>query len=296
MRLSSLSAATLLQLATVPREHTTASGLEGAYLDLLKGALLGSIHQSTYRIVPWYHGPRRRIHRVAIDRVRVALDKRGFELVRRGSHSERAKGHGWPLVGETMVSRGRLDHLQSCIEQVLDQEVPGDLIETGVWRGGSSILMRGVLKARGITDRTVYVADSFRGLPEPDLEKFPADAGDRHHTRSELAISADTVRANFERYGLLDDLVVFLEGWFSDTLPSVRDVVWSVIRLDGDMYGSTMEALTNLYPRLSVGGFLLIDDYALPNCVQAIADFREREGISETINHVDESAWWCRER
>ena len=69
-----------------------------------------------------------------------------------------------------------------------------------------------------------------------------------------------------------------------------------MIRLDGDMYGSTMEALTNLYPRLSVGGFLLIDDYALPNCVQAIADFRQREGISETINHVDESAWWCRER
>ncbi len=162
--------------------------------------------------------------------------------------------------------------------------MPGDFIETGVWRGGASIFMRAVLKAYRDTTRTVWVADSFQGLPKPDAKRYPADAGDRHWSYSELAVPLEVVKANFARYGLLDDQVRFLVGWFRDTLPPglARSGRFAVLRLDGDLYESTMDALTNLYPKLSVGGFAIIDDYgAVPACKAAVEDFRAQQGITE---------------
>jgi O-methyltransferase len=122
--------------------------------------------------------------------------------------------------------------------------------------------MRAVLAAYGIENRKVFVADSFEGLPRPD-ERYPADRGDKHHLNTYLAVSLDEVKNNFRKYSLLDDKVVFLEGWFKNTLPTAPIEKLSVLRLDGDVYGSTLEALLNLYPRLSMGGFCIIDDYNL---------------------------------
>lgn len=148
--------------------------------------------------------------------------------------------------------------------------------------------MRGVLKAYGVSDRDVWVADSFEGLPPPDEEAYPADHGDRHHTHSDLAVDLETVRDNFRRYGLLDDQVKFLPGWFRDTLPTVAGMRWSLIRLDGDMYQSTYEALQWLYPSLSQGGYLIVDDYgALPAAAAAVDDYRKEHGITEAIRRVD---------
>jgi O-methyltransferase len=146
--------------------------------------------------------------------------------------------------------------------------------------------MRAVLAAYGITDRTVWVADSFRGLPEPDAA-YPADGGDMPYTVDELAISVADVQRNFERYGMLDDQVRFLEGWFSDTMPSAPIDRLCIARLDGDMYGSTWDAITALYPKLSTGGFLIVDDYgAVAACARAIEDFREREQITEPLQQI----------
>lgn len=121
-----------------------------------------------------------------------------------------------------------------------------------------------------------------------DLTTIPADAGhDLSHVDT-LAVSADTVRAAFERYGLLDDRVRFLEGWFSDTLPSAQIEQLAVLRLDGDLYESTIDALHALYPKLSVGGFVIVDDYgAWEPCRRAVDDFRSAHGISEEITKVD---------
>ena len=88
-----------------------------------------------------------------------------------------------------------------------------------------------------------------------------------------------------------------LEGWFKDTLPTVADRTWAVIRLDGDMYESTMDALTNLYPQLSPGGFLIVDDYGFEPCRQAVADYRAAHGIDEPIEEIDWlGAFWRREQ
>lgn len=222
--------------------------------------------------------------------------ERGY-IRERSRKEDRIEGRIWPRFAHTMVGLKRLDNLQACVEDVIAAEVPGDLIETGVWRGGSAILMRGVLRAYGVRDRTVFAADSFQGLPPPDVETYPADADDPNHTVEALAVSLAEVRENFRRYGLLDRQVTFLEGWFRDTLPTVRGRRWAVVRLDGDMYESTMDGLTNLYPGLSPGGYLIADDYGFPACRQAIDDYREAHGISEEIRAIDwTGAYWQRRR
>ena len=192
----------------------------------------------------------------------------------------------WPL---TMIGSKRLDNVEQCIRSVLDEGVPGDFIETGVWRGGTTIFMRGVLRAYDITDRRVYVADSFEGVPPPDAARYPADRASTFHLWADLAVDLATVKDNFARFGLLDDQVEFVKGWFRDTLPALRGHTWAVVRLDGDLYESTMDALENLYDGLAVGGWLIVDDYEIEACRQAVTDFRAARGVTEQINSIDEN-------
>ncbi|MBI1391072.1 MAG: macrocin O-methyltransferase [bacterium] len=209
----------------------------------------------------------------------------------------RAEGRDWPRSAHTMVGRLRLDHLEKCLQSVLEENIAGDVIEAGVWRGGAAIFMRGVLKANQSIDRVVWAADSFQGLPEPDSERFPADAGDRHHAAPELAVSLDEVQSNFERYGLLDNGVRFLPGWFHETLPEAPIKKLSLIRLDGDMYESTWVALEALYDKLSPGGYLIVDDYgAVRACRKAVEDFRAKHGIEEPIETIDWTGAFWRKR
>lgn len=212
------------------------------------------------------------------------------------AQGRRMEGRDWPKLAHSMVGMKRLDSLQACVESVIRDGVPGDLIETGVWRGGASILMRGILEAHAVRDRRVWVADSFEGLPPPDAAKYPAYAGDVHHQNRLLAVSLEEVQANFRKYGLLDDQVRFLKGWFKDTLPPAPIERLAVARLDGDMYESTIDALTSLYPKLSPGGYLIVDDYgSIPACKRAVTDFREERGITEPIESIDwTGVWWRR--
>ena len=173
----------------------------------------------------------------------------------------RADGRDWPFSAETMIGRRRLDNLIECLTTVLDDGIPGDLIETGVWRGGATILMRGALAAWEDEARSVWVADSFRGLPTPDGTTWPADQGVDLSDIDALAVPRSVVEANFERYGLLDERVHFLEGWFADTLPTAPIKQLALLRLDGDLYQSTWEALEHLYPKLSVGGIVIVDPW-----------------------------------
>ncbi len=205
----------------------------------------------------------------------------------------REEGIDWPADAESMVGLKRLANIRECVEQSLTDGVPGDLVETGVWRGGSCIYMRGILAAYGDPDRKVWVCDSFEGLPEHD-GRYEADIGDQFHTFSELAISVEEVQENFSRYGLLDDRVEFLKGWFADTLGEAPIEQIAVLRLDGDMYSSTMDALEPLYDKVSPGGFVIVDDYgAVPACAQAVHDFRDARGITDEIHKVDwTGAYW----
>ena len=176
----------------------------------------------------------------------------------------------------------------------LSEGVPGDFIETGVWRGGVTILMRAILEAYGVDDRDVWVADSFDGLPVPNGNDYPADAHIDWSDVQVLKVDADDVRDNFRRYGLLDDHVRLLEGWFSDTLPTAPIEALAVLRLDGDLYESTIDALTSLEPKVSKGGFVIVDDYGgWAPCRKAVDDYRADRGIDDPINTIDwTGVWW----
>ena len=206
-----------------------------------------------------------------------------------GGQRNRELGLDWPAEAETMIGMQRLTSLQNCVETVLAEGIPGDLVETGVWRGGACILMRAVLAAHGDTTRSVWLADSFQGVPRSDVVNYKADKGIRADLAAGiLGVSEAEVRANFERYGLLDEKVRFLPGWFKDTLHNAPIDRIAVLRLDGDLYESTIQALDALYPRLSSGGFCIVDDYlAVKACEQAVTDYRAKHGISAEIVDID---------
>ena len=246
-------------------------GLRNRYLNLLEASLTGTLHGDA-PIDPWSDGG-------AYDPVKRAL------------------GRDWPALAQTMIGSARMRNLRVLCERALMDGVPGDFIETGVWRGGACIFMRGMLEAWGDADRRVFVADSFKGLPPPNPALYPADVDDAHHTYAQLEVSRRDVEDNFRRYGLLDDRVVFLEGWFKDTLPAAPIDRIAVLRLDGDMYESTIQALEALYHKVSPGGAVIIDDYFLVPCARAVDEFRARHRIVSPLLPIDGCAvWWTVDR
>jgi hypothetical protein len=200
----------------------------------------------------------------------------------------RELGQDWPSKAHTMIGAKRLHQLREACETVLEEGVRGDFIETGIWRGGACILMRAILKAHDVVDRKIWCADSFAGLPQPDPARYPADRNDPHHSYPQLIADLETVKSNFMKYDLLDGQVVFLKGWFKDTLSKAPIEKLAVLRLDGDMYESTIQALNTLYDKVSAGGFVIVDDYgAVPACKAAVHDFRSQRNIVEAIVGID---------
>jgi O-methyltransferase len=190
----------------------------------------------------------------------------------------------------TLVGRKRLDHLHKCVEDVLDRGIPGDFLEAGVWRGGCCILMRAVLAAHNCQDRSVWLADSFVGLPTSERIQDKNYAMDASRLPV-LAVTLQEVQRNFERFGLLDDQVRFLPGWFEQSLNASDTGPLSVLRVDCDLYTSTMTVLEELYARVSPGGWVIIDDYGiLPPCKQAVDEYRERNGIEAPLDRIDDHA------
>lgn len=272
-------------------KRESAARADGAelYLDLMKRCL-------TFLLWDARDGPLLELRPSRPIETLAHLARRLFRLIRPPSSSLRQFGLDWPAMALTMVGEVRLDNVQYCVEEVLRNGVPGDLIEAGVWRGGVPIFMRAILAARGDEERKVWVADSFEGLPSPNVKDYPADRGYDLSMWKSLAVPLKEVRANFERFGLLDDQVNFLPGWFKDTLPEAPITRLAVMRLDGDLYESTMDALVHLYPKLSPGGYAIIDDYrSAPPCQKAVDDYRRQHQITEAIITVDWSGvYWKR--
>jgi hypothetical protein len=279
-------------------------GTEDLYLDLLKKCLCASIYDES----AWepLQGPMRagiskreplRALQTAMKHAAIrALRRRSLLLVRRRAFNPQVRDEGldWPCFGFTMVGRKRLDNVHRCVEDIIARGVPGDLVETGVWRGGTTILMRAILKAHGITDVAVWCADSFEGMPKPTSTDLQAQPESDFSDRDYLAVSLEQVKANFERFGLLDDQVKFLKGWFCDTLPTAPIRHIALLRMDGDLYSSTMDTLKCLYPKVSPGGYVIVDDYnSWPACRQAVDEYRLAHGIQDELIRVDPHAvYW----
>jgi hypothetical protein len=241
----------------VSRDHGNGSQAEQLYIDLVKRCILELPSGDTE--LP---------HRQPLGRLPTVV----LELVKKAGSYVHGAQPDFSDDAHWMLGRKRLDKLQDCIEIILGDDVPGDFIETGVKRGGAVLLMRAILKAYGITDRVVWATDAFEGQPAPER-----------------------VRRNFERYGLLDNQLRILHGWFREMLATAPVGRLALLRLDGEDHQSILDALAPLYPKLSPGGFVIIDDYHLPVCARAVQEYREREGIREPIHPIDGSAvYWRR--
>lgn len=257
----------------------TAKEMRAAYLDLLKLSLTDLAGAGTTSVI-WN----------SVDPVH-SRELEGDDLKRR------VVGQDWPLHGLTMVGLSRLDDLQECVETIVRDGVPGDLIEAGSWRGGATILIRATLDSLGQGERTVWVADSFQGFPAPAAEAFPENPKlDPLSDIDFLAVALEEVRANFAKFGCSAN-VEFVPGFFEDTLPHLPQQKWALARLDGDTYEATWLALESLYPNLSPGGYLVVDDYLfIEACRRAVDDFRREHGIEEPIEEIDwNSIRWRRE-
>lgn len=201
----------------------------------------------------------------------------------------RETGWDWPSVAFTMVGSKRLANVRFVLESAIADNVPGDFVETGVWRGGASIFARAILFAHGETSRRVVLCDSFEGLPPPNVELYPLDKKYDLSIFDALAVSADTVRSNFRKFGLLDEQVVFIEGFFRDTMPLVPSEEIAVLRLDGDLYESTIDPLRHLFHKIPDGGWVIVDDYnILPPAKAAVHDFLDEEGYKPKIKKIDD--------
>lgn len=271
------------------------------YLELLMKCLTASIYdESAWRIVEPGEAKKARLslglRRVVRGYVREAIlrycRRHSLLLVakRPFDSAVRVQGQDWPCFGYTMVGHRRLENVQRCVADILGNHVPGDFAEAGVWRGGTSIFMRALLKVHKVTDRTIWVADSFEGMPAPGS----ATDGDDYSQVEYLKVSLEEVQANFARFGLLDEQVRFLKGWFHDTLPNAPIERLALLRLDGDMYSSTMDSLRSLYHRVSPGGYVIVDDYySWDSCRRAVTDFLRENRIDAEIRPIDwTGAYW----
>jgi O-methyltransferase len=280
-------------LAASSATSTSADAYQASYVELLKRAVSNSIYCQPAEVLSEDVESCER----ALDRVRK---EKPWVLASQGNLT----GEGLAgilaytkrsLPVHTYVRRPGLDNVEHCVRTVVDDGIAGDLVDAGTLRGGIGILMRGILHASGDIERKVLVADSFRGLPPPgevdsvfDREIWYALADHLPQYNLLCDETLDQVRKNFEAYGLLDQQVEFVEGRFCDSLPRLPPRPLAVIRADADWYEGTRDILNYLYPMLSLGGFMLIDDYKLQGCKKAVDEYRVKNKVYDKLRIVDE--------
>jgi O-methyltransferase len=248
------------------------------YLDLLKKKL------TEFKKDPYeYYVP---IKEAKLDVKITQLLKPDEILCKKKQYSpmKRAAGKDFPLTGETMIGLVRLNNLQNLFKSIEEDNVDGDCLEAGVWQGGACIFLNALNKIYSNSKRKIWVADSFEGLPpsthKEDL-KYNWDF-------DVLKVSLEKVKSNFSKYKLLDNNVKFLKGWFKNTLPNVEFDKLALLRVDGDMYESTMDVLTNLYSKVEPGGYVVVDDYfGIESCERAVNDFIEVNKLNVELIRID---------
>jgi O-methyltransferase len=280
------------------KQNPMDSNAKSAYLELLKKDLIDhqNIGSMEYHPLSIVNPNWKTFFLYPLDRF---LRKRNFSINKLiyVDKEKRMNGMDWPANAKTMIGYKRLSNIEGCIRAIVKDNIEGDLIEAGVWRGGATIFMKAVLNELNITDKIVWLADSFQGLPKPKKE-FTVDRVSKLHKQRILTVSKKEVENNFRHYDLLDNKVKFIEGWFDETLPDAPIDKLSLLRLDGDLYESTIIALESLYPKLTTGGFIIIDDYnAFEFCKKAVLDYRLTYNIKEEIIEIDkEAVFWRKEK
>lgn len=204
---------------------------------------------------------------------RSGLDRAGYRIVRtdrlefpRDLDHQTFRSHYEACRSYTMTSAERMYALSNAVRYVIESDVPGSFVECGVWRGGSSMLVARVLVELGVSDRPMYLYDTFAGMAEPSAEdgvgtwdRWAKDARDDHNEWCFAPL--EEVQRAMASTGYPEDLVHYVAGKIEDTIPGEAPNEIALLRLDTDWYASTRHGLTHLYRRLAGRGILVIDDY-----------------------------------
>lgn len=199
----------------------------------------------------------------------------------------------------TMTSMPRCFALYQALEYVIKNNIPGDFVECGVWRGGSAMVMAMTAKSLGVTDRKIYLYDTFEGMSEPtEKDVF---IGQSMSARKEWAskqtkdhnewcyASLDDVKNNMSKTGYPESNLVFMKGKVEDTIPTDAPDKIALLRLDTDWYESTKHELVHLYPLLSEHGILILDDYgSWSGAKKAVDEYFSKQ--SPLLNRIDASS------
>lgn len=199
---------------------------------------------------------------------------------------------------QTLTSAPRIAALCDAVAYVVDRGVEGDVVECGVWRGGSMMAAAMALQARGDTDRDLYLFDTFSGMTEPGEadEPSPYDGYSPHRRWRMLSragkewagVSVDVVRRNLETTGYPGERLKLVPGKVEETLPGAAPERISILRLDTDWYSSTKHELETLYPRLSEGGVLIIDDWGhYAGARRAVEEYFAAAGERPLLTRID---------
>ncbi len=145
--------------------------------------------------------------------------------------------------------------------------IPGDFVECGVFGGAQCAVMAKAIMSTGAKKR-VHLFDSFEGIPEAG----PNDKG-WSHAAGQSACSLEAVKSMMKQWGIPDELLVYHPGWFHETVAAMMQTPIAILRLDADLYESTRVCLEHLYPLVVPGGWLIVDDFALAGCRQAVLEY-----------------------
>jgi O-methyltransferase len=196
----------------------------------------------------------------------------------------------------TMTTPARIYALTRAVEYVVARPVPGAVVECGVWRGGSVMAIALTLLRLGVTDRDLYLFDTFTGMTEPGEEDVKLGGGRAADILAGASRDSDhwafapleQVREAVLGVGYPEERIHFVQGRVEDTLPGSAPPEVALLRLDTDWYASTKHELAHLYPRLAAGGVLIVDDYGFwQGARQAVDEYIEETGLTLLLNRID---------
>jgi len=240
-------------------DSASSARLRNAYIGLMKNTVTGSLFDEMGACVMGSGG--------------------GCDKQQPYVHAKRLKGGDWPYVGHTMVGHMRIDNIRMALEDVINNNVPGDFLEMGVWRGGACAYARAVLNVYEQRDRSVHLFDAFESIAGyGGSSKF-------------LANTEAQVKHNLDKYELSEG-TYFHKGLFKDTVPSFAKAFTgqiAVLRIDGNYYDSYQDAMYYLYDKVPVGGYVIFDDIMSHSAVRRFwEDFKRDQGVPEDITPIDD--------
>ena len=198
----------------------------------------------------------------------------------------------------TMTSTERLYSTYKSVEYTVKNNIPGDYVECGVWKGGNSMMIVLTLLKNNCTDKKIFLYDTYEGMSKPSIndednsnknilsryEKNENDKSGSNWNRSEI----EEAKVNLYSTGYPKKNLIFVKGKVEDTIPKTVPQKIAFLRLDTDFYESTKHELKHLYPILENKGVLIIDDYGhFQGCRKAVDEYFEENNINILLNRID---------